>query len=209
MLIVHHLNESRSHRILWLLEELALPYEVRRYARNPQTRLAPPELAAVSPLGKAPALQLEDGRVLIESGAIIETVIRRLGGGRLQPLDNSAEYDAYIQWLHYAEGSAMLPLMLHLYAGRLGEAAAPLMPRIEGEIANHLGFLDRSLQGRAWLVGDGLTGADIQMSFVAELAGALGKRDAYPALDAWVRALQQRPAYRRAVERGGAYGLGR
>jgi len=209
MLVVHHLNESRSHRILWLLEELALPYEVRRYARNPQTRLAPPELAAVSPLGKAPALQLEDGRVLIESGAIIETVIRRLGGGRLQPPDNSAEYDAYIQWLHYAEGSAMLPLMLHLYAGRLGEAAAPLMPRIEGEIANHLGFLDRSLQGRASLVGDGLTGADIQMSFVAEMAGVLGKRAAYPALDAWVRALQQRPAYRRAVERGGAYGLGR
>ncbi|MBO1078168.1 glutathione S-transferase family protein [Roseomonas haemaphysalidis] len=209
MLVVHHLNESRSHRILWLLEELALPYEVRRYARNPQTRLAPPELAAVSPLGKAPALQLEDGRVLIESGAIIETVIRRLGGGRLQPPDNSVEYDAYIQWLHYAEGSAMLPLMLHLYAGRLGEAAAPLMPRIEGEIANHLAFLDRSLQGRAWLVGDGLTGADIQMSFVAEMAGVLGKRAAYPALDAWVRALQQRPAYRRAVERGGAYGLGR
>ena len=209
MLVVHHLNESRSHRILWLLEELALPYEVRRYARNPQTRLAPPELAAVSPMGKAPALQLEDGRVLIESGAIIETVIRRLGGGRLQPPDNSAEYDAYIQWLHYAEGSAMLPLMLHLYAGRLGEAAAPLMPRIEGEIANHLGFLDRSLQGRASLVGDGLTGADIQMSFVAEMAGVLGKRAAYPALDAWVRALQQRPAYRRAVERGGAYGLGR
>jgi glutathione S-transferase len=209
MLVVHHLNESRSHRILWLLEELGLPYEVHRYDRDPQTRLAPPTLAAVSPLGKAPALQLEDGRVLIESGAIIETMIRRHGEGRLQPPPESAEYDAYIQWLHYAEGSAMLPLMLHLYAGRLGEAAAPLMPRIEAEIANHLGFLDRSLQGRPWLVGDRLTGADIQMSFVAELAGVQGKRAAYPALDAWIRALQQRPAYCRAVEQGGAYGMGR
>lgn len=209
MLTVHHLNDSRSHRILWLLEELGLPYELRRYQRDPKTRLAPPELAAVSPLGKAPALQLEDGRVLIESGAIIETVIRHHGEGRLSPPPGGADHDRYIQWLHYAEGSAMLPLMLALYAGRLGEAAAPLLPRIESEIANHLGYLDRSLQGRAWLVGEGLTGADIQMSFVAELAGTLGKRAAYPALDAWIRALQQRPAYRRAVERGGAYALGR
>jgi glutathione S-transferase len=209
MLVVHHLNDSRSHRILWLLEELALPYELRRYQRDPRTRLAPPELLAASPLGKAPALTLEDGRVLIESGAIIETVIRRLGDGRLQPAPDSTDYDRYVEWLHYAEGSAMLPLMLNLYAGRLGEAAAPLLPRIEAEIANHLGYLDRSLQGRAWLVGEGLTGADIQMSFVAELAGMQGKRAAYPALDAWIRALQQRPAYRRAVEKGGAYGLAR
>jgi glutathione S-transferase len=208
MLTVHHLNESRSHRILWLLEELGLPYAVRRYARDPKTRLAPPELAAVSPLGKAPALQLEDGRVLIESGAIIETMIRRHAEGRLSPVPDSPDYDTYIQWLHYAEGSAMLPLMLNLYAGRLGEASAPLMPRISAEIANHLGYLDRSLRGRAWLLGDGLTGADIQMSFVAELAGVQGQRAAYPALDAWIRALQQRPAYRRAVEKGGEYGLG-
>jgi len=208
MLVVHHLNDSRSHRILWLLEELELPYEVRRYERNPKTRFAPPELKAASPLGKAPMLE-DGGRRIIESGAIIDYVIRRHGGGRLQPDPASAAYDSYVQWLHYVEGSAMLPLMLLLYANRLGKAAAPLLPRIEGELANHLGNIDRALQGRTYLLGEELTGADIQMSFVAELAGSMGKRAEYPALDAWIRALQQRPAYRRAVEKGGPYSLAR
>jgi glutathione S-transferase len=206
MLVVHHLSDSRSHRILWLLEELGLPYEIRRYQRDPRTRLAPPELQAASPLGKAPMLE-DDGRRIIESGAIIDYVIRHHGGGRLQPDPASATYDTYVQWLHYAEGSAMLPLMLHIYANRLGEAGAPLMPRIEGEIANHLGYIDRALHGRPYLLGEELTGADIQLSFVAEVAGNLGKRADYPALDAWIRALHQRPAYRRAVEKGGAYSL--
>jgi glutathione S-transferase len=205
MLVVHHLNDSRSHRILWLLEELGLPYELRLYQRDPKTRFAGPELQAVSPLGKAPVLE-DDGRRVIESAAIIDYVIRRHGGGRLQPDPATPAYDNYVQWLHYAEGSAMLPLMLNIYAGRIG-AAAPVLPRIEGEIANHLGYIDRALRGRAYLVGEALSGADIQMSFVAEIAGSIGKRAAYPALDAWIRALQQRPAYRRAVEKGGAYSL--
>jgi glutathione S-transferase len=208
MLVVHHLNDSRSHRILWLLEELELPYELRTYQRDPRSRFAPPELLAASPLGKAPMLE-DGGRRIIESGAIIDYVIRHHGGGRLQPDPATPEYDEYVQWLHYAEGSAMLPLMLLVYAGRIGEAAAPVLPRIEGEIANHLGYIDRSLQGRTYLVGEALTGADIQLSFVAEIAGTLGKRVDYPALDAWVRALHQRPAYHRAVEKGGAYGLAR
>jgi glutathione S-transferase len=206
MLTVHHLNDSRSHRILWLLEELGLPYDLRTYPRDAKTRLAPPELQAVSPLGKAPVLE-DEGRRILESGAIIDYVIRRHGGGRLQPDPASAAADSYVQWLHYAEGSAMLPLMLNLYAGRLGEGAAPLMPRIQGEIANHLGYIDRALHGRAYLVGEELTGADIQMSFVAEVAGSMGKRADYPSLDAWIRALHQRPAYRRAIEKGGAYSL--
>lgn len=208
MLVVHHLSDSRSHRILWLLEELGLPYEIRHYQRDPKTRFAPPELQAASPLGKAPMLE-DNGRRIIESGAIIDYVIRRHGGGRLQPDPASAAYDTYVQWLHYAEGSAMLPLMLLIYAGRLGEAAAPLMPRIEGELANHLGYIDRALHGRTYLLGEELTGADIQLSFVAEVAGSMGKRADYPALDAWIRALHQRPAYRHAVEKGGAYGLAR
>ena len=204
MLVVHHLNDSRSQRILWLLEELGLPYEIQRYQRNAQTRLAPPELKAMSPLGKSPVIT-DDGRTVIESGAIIDYVIRRHGSGRLQPDPATAAYDEYVQWLHYAEGSAMLPLMLHLFVSRLGEAGAPLAPRIESELANHLGYLDASLRGREYLVGSDLTGADIQMSFVAELAGQFGKRAGYPAMEAWIRRLQARPAYRAALERGGPY----
>ena len=206
MIVVHHLNDSRSQRVLWLLEELALPYEVKRYERDEKTRLAPPELAAVHPLGKSPVV-IDAGLTLIESGAIIESIIRRHGGGRLQPSAEVSEREAYVQWLHYAEGSAMLPLMLKLYVSRLGEAGAPLEPRIESELARHLGYVDQSLQGREWLVGNELTGADIQMSFVGEVAGSRGYRDRYPAMAAWVKRLQARPAYRRALERGGPYAL--
>ena len=206
MIVVHHLNDSRSQRILWLLEELGLPYEIVRYQRDAQTRLAPPELKAMSPLGKSPVIT-DDGVRIMESGAIVDYVIRRHGGGRLQPDPTTPAYDEYVQWLHYAEGSAMLPLMLHLYVSRLGEAGAPLAPRIEGEIANHLGHLDASLRGREYLVGDGLTGADVQMSFVAELAGKLGKRAGYTSLEVWIERLHARPAYKAALERGGPYGL--
>ncbi len=204
MIVVHHLNDSRSQRILWLLEELGLPYGIQRYQRNAQTRLAPPELKAVSPLGKSPVIT-DNGRTVIESGAIVDYVIRRHGGGRLQPDPATPAYDEYAQWLHYAEGSAMLPLMLHLYVSRLGEAGAPLAPRIESELANHLGHLDASLRSREYLVGDGLTGADIQMSFVGELAGRYGKRAGYPAMEAWIGRLHARPAYKAALERGGPY----
>ena len=204
MIVVHHLNESRSQRVLWLLEELQLGYEIRHYARNAQTRLAPPELAAVHPLGKSPVL--EDGELkIIDSGAIVDYLIRRHGAGRLQPAQPSPDFEVYNQWLHYAEGSAMLPLLLKLYVGRLGEAGAPLAPRIDSELRNHLGYVDRSLQGREWLVGDQLSGADIQMSFVGE--AARGLRASYPNMDAWVKRFQQRPAYRRALERGGPYSM--
>ena len=208
MITVHHLNESRSQRILWLLEELGVPYEVRRYQRDPKTRLAPPELRAVSPLGKSPVIT-DEGRVVRESGAIVDYLIRRHGGGRLQPDPGSDAYDEYVQWLHYSEGSAMLPLMLQLYVGRLGEAGAPLLPRIASELENHLGFVDAALAGRSYLVEDRFSGADVQMSFVAELAEALGRRTPYANLSRWIAALQARPAYQAAVERGGAYALGR
>jgi glutathione S-transferase len=204
MIVVHHLNDSRSQRVLWLLEELGLPYEIRHYARNATTRLAPPELQAVHPLGKSPVLE-DDGLKVIESGAIVDYLIRRHGGGRLQPAPGTADFEAYNQWLHYAEGSAMLPLMLRLYTSRLGEAAAPLNPRIDSELANHLGYVDRSLQGHEWLVADTFSGADVQMSFVGE--AARGLRASYPAIDAWVRRFQARPAYQRALQRGGPYSL--
>ena len=203
MIVVHHLNDSRSQRILWLMEELGLPYEIKRYQRLP-TRLAPPELAAIHPVGKSPVITV-DGKCIFESGAIIDYVIRRHAGGRLQPDPATPAYDDYVMWMHYAEGSAMLPLMLNLYVSRLGDDGAPLHPRIESEIANHLGYLDAHLKGRDYLLGRDFTGADIQMSFIGEIAGAYGKRAAFPNLDAWVKRLHARPAYKKALEKGGPY----
>jgi glutathione S-transferase len=207
MITVHHLNESRSQRILWLLEELRLPYEVKFYKRDAETNLAPPELKAIHPLGKSPVIT-DDGRTIAESGAIVDYILRRHGGGRLAPDPASPDYDRHQEWLHYAEGSAMLPLMLNLYVMRLGDAAAPLRPRIDSEIANHLGYVDGALEGRDYLMGDELTGADVQMSFVGELGRAFGRTGNYPNLDAWVGRLHARPAYQRALQRGGPYGIG-
>ncbi len=204
MIIVHHLNDSRSQRILWLLEELGIPYELKHYQRDKQTRLAPPELRDVHPLGKSPVI-VDDGRVIAESGAIIDYIIRHHGGGRLQPDPASADYDDYVQWLHFAEGSAMLPMLLKLYVSMLGAGGAPLGPRIESEIANHLDYMDAKLMGRDYLLGDELSGADIQLSFVGEIAGARANRAAYPNVDAWVQRFQARPAYQAALSRGGPY----
>ena len=203
MIVVHHLNDSRSQRILWLMEELGLPYEIKRYQRLP-TRLAPPELKAIHPVGKSPVIT-DKGKTIYESGAIIDYVIRRHGGGRLQPDPATPEYDDYMMWMHYAEGSAMLPLMLNLYVSRLGEGGKPLHPRIESEIANHLGYLDDHLAGRDYLLGKEFSGADIQMSFVGEIAETYGKRAAYPNLDAWVKRLHARPAWNKALGKGGPY----
>ena len=204
MIVVHHLNDSRSQRVLWLLEELAVPYEIKHYQRDAQTRYAPAELKAIHPLGKSPVIT-DNGVTVIESGAIIDYLVRHHGNGNLRPAPNTADFEAYLQWLHYAEGSAMLPLLLKLYVGRLGEAGAPLSPRIEGEIANHLGYVNQSLQGKEWLAGGQISAADIQMSFVGEVAGSRGNRENYPNLEAWVKRFQARPAYRKAIERGGVY----
>ena len=204
MIIVHHLNESRSQRILWLLEELGTPYEIKFYQRDATTRLAPPELKAVHPLGKSPVISDEHGTI-IESGAIIDHLIRTHGGGALMPAPDSAAYKVYNQWLHYAEGSAMLPFMLKLYSGMLGDRGAPLQPRIDSEIANHLGYIEASLSGTDWLVGNTLSGADIQMSFVGEIAGRYGLYATHPNVGAWVKRFQARDAYKSALERGGPY----
>ncbi len=206
MITVHHLNESRSQRILWLLEEIGAPYEIKFYQRDAKTRLAPPELKAVHPLGKSPVISDEHGTI-IESGAIIDHLIRKHGGGALAPAADTSAYEDYNQWLHYAEGSAMLPLMLKLYCGMLGEAAAPLGPRIDSEIANHLGYVEASLAGTDWLVGGTLSGADIQMSFVGEIARRYGLNATHPNIGAWVKRFQARDAYQRALERGGPYSM--
>ncbi|WP_375770895.1 glutathione S-transferase [Archangium gephyra] len=207
MLKLHHLVSSRSQRILWLLEELGLDYELVIYPRDPKTGFAPPELKAIHPLGKSPLLE-DDGRVLAESGAIIDSVVRRHGKGRLAPAPDSAEYDTYVHWLHYAEGSAMLPLVLSVYMRRLGEAAAPLEPRISGEVKNHLGYISGALGERDYLVGNSFSAADIQMSFVLEAARPSGALEAFPNLGAYLERLHARPAYQRAIQCGGPLNLG-
>jgi glutathione S-transferase len=206
MIIVHHLYDSRSQRILWLLEELDVPYEIKRYQRDAQTRLAPPELKAVHPLGKSPVIiDTDNGRVIAESGAIIDYILRHHGNGRLQPNPTSAAYDDYVHWLHYAEGSAMPALILKITVSRLGDAAASLRPHLDSEVSSHLGYINDNLEGRNYLLGDELTAADIQLSFVGELASARMDISAYPNIRAWMKRFQARPAYKAALERGGAY----
>ena len=157
---VHHLNESRSQRILWMLEELALKYEIVPYQRDPVTRLAPPELKNIHPLGKSPVIEdVVDGnsRVVAESGAILDYLARWHGGGKFSFAPDDPQWPDYLHWMHYAEGSAMLPLMLNLYTARLGDAAAPLMPRITSEIDNHLGYVNGAIAGKEFIVGDKFT----------------------------------------------------
>ena len=204
MLTVHHLGHSQSERVVWLCEELGIPYELKLYARDPVTRLAPPEMAAIHPLGNAPIITDGD-LVLAESGAIVDYIIRRYGKGKMMPAPDSADYEAYNEWLHYSEGSAMLPLMLNLYVSRLKEAGAPLHPRIDSELANHLGYIDAALKGREFFVGRELSGADIQMSFVGEMAKVFDKLGPHPNLAAWLSRMHARPAFQRSVEKGGAY----
>lgn len=204
MLTLHHLNDSRSQRILWLLEELGTPYEMKRYQRDAETRLAPPELKQVHPLGKSPVIT-DGGTTIAESAAIVDYIIRHYGKGAMMPAAGSADYEAYNEWLHYSEGSAMLPLMLNLYVGRLKEAGAPLQPRIDSELANHLGYVDRSLEGRDFFVGPSLSGADIQMSFVAEMAKVFGRLEPYRNLSAWLERMHARPAFQRSIAKGGPY----
>lgn len=204
MLQVHHLNNSRSQRILWLLEELDHPYEIVKYQRGTPVPLAPPELKNVHPLGKSPVIT-DSGKTIAESGAIVEYIIDTYGKGRLKPTTGTADYWKYIEWMHYAEGSAMLPLLLALYVGMLGEGGAPLRPRIDSEIANHLSYLDAGIKGREFFIGSELTGADIQLLFVLEAAGK--RLEPYPDLVSYRARMQDRPAYKRGIERGGEYAL--
>ena len=207
MLTVHHLNNSRSQRVLWLLEELELGYAISKYQRDASTNLAPPELEAVHALGKSPVIT--DGEhTIIESGAIIDYVLRHYGAGKLRPQEGTVEYEQYLQWLHYAEGSAMLPLMLKMYTGRLPDGGAELQPRINDELNRHLGYLERSLEGVEWFVGNTLSGADVQLSFAVEIAPLLHTLDAFPNLAAFRDRIHARPAYQRALEKGGRYDFG-
>jgi glutathione S-transferase len=204
MLKVHHLNNSRSQRILWLLEELGTPYEIVKYQRMAPIPLAPPELKQVHPLGKSPVIT--DGqKTIAESGAIIEYLIDKYGQGRFKPAPGTDDYWRYVEWMHYAEGSAMFPLLMALFMGFLGDAGAPLQAHIDMQITDHLGYMEKGLEGRNFFVGNGLTGADFQLLFVLEAAGA--RLTAYPGLAAYRDRMHARPAYQRGIEKGGPYQL--
>jgi glutathione S-transferase len=203
-IIVHHLENSRSQRILWLLEELELPYEVRRYARDAKTMLAPPELKRVHPLGKSPLIE-DAGLVIAETGAIVEYLVVK-GDGRLGP---PAHRDAALRWRHflyYAEGSLMPPLLVLLVLGRLGLLGRPARPFIQRMLDEHLDWLEAELATRPWFAGSDFTAADVMMSFPLEAARQRGGLDAKRSnLIDWLERIHARPAYGRALERGGPY----
>jgi glutathione S-transferase len=221
MLTVHHLNNSRSQRVLWLLEELGLEYELKSYQRDPDTMLAPAALRKVHPLGKSPVIQ--DGTLtLAESGAIVEYLVDTYDKGRLAPARESPEYIRFIYWLHYAEGSAMPPLLLKLIFDRIGSAPVPFFIKpivaaivnrtraafIDPNIQLQLDYLEAELGSRQWFVGDDFTAADIQLSFPLEAAAArAGLNGGRPGLKSFLARIHARPAYRRALERGGKYDM--
>ncbi|HEX4294568.1 MAG TPA: glutathione S-transferase [Rhizomicrobium sp.] len=201
---VHHLNNSRSQRILWLLEELGAPYEIVKYQRGSPMPFAPPELKEIHPLGKSPVMT-DNGMTIAESGAEVEYLIDTYGKGRFKPKQGTDDYWRYIEWIHYAEGSAMLPLLMALYTGMMGDTAAMLKPRVDSEIANHLSYMESGIKGRDFFVGNDLTGADIQLLFVCEAAGA--RLEPYPELVKYRARMQDRAAYKRGIEKGGPYAL--
>jgi glutathione S-transferase len=218
MIVVHHLNNSRSQRVLWLLEEMGLDYEVKRYERDAKTMLAPPELRAIHPLGKSPVIQ--DGDVIVaETGAIVEYLLETYPGHGLKPAPGTPEARRYTYWLHYAEGSAMTPLLLKLVFSALPARAPGLMRPvvkaisskaqqgfIDPQIRAHTTYWEAELAKSPWFAGDAFSAADIMMSFPLE-AGA--SRAPYgpdkPKLKAWLQTIHARPAYQRALERGGPY----
>ena len=221
MITVHHLNNSRSQRIVWLLEELGLDYEIKRYQRDPKTMLAPASLRAVHPLGKSPVIT--DGELtLAESGAIIDYLIERYGAGRFAPAAGTPARLRYNYWLHYAEGSAMTPLLLKLVFDRIESAPMPFFVKpiakgisakfkssfIEPQLKQHLDYLEGELGQSGWFAGDAFSGADVQLSFVLEAAAAHGGLDvSRPKLMDFLKRIHARPAYQRALGRGGEYAL--
>ena len=220
MITVHHLNNSRSQRVLWMLEELGTPYELKLYRRDPKTMLAPAELRQVHPLGKSPVIT-EGGLTLAESGAILEYLVERHGQGRFIP-PGEADRLRYRYWMHYAEGSAMPPLLLKLIFDRMEKGPAPFFIRpvlkgiaqrvkstfVQPQIELHLDYMEGELGKGEWFAGEAFSAADVQMSFPIEAAAARGGLNASrPRLIAFLDRIRKRPAYQRALERGGKFSL--
>ena len=222
MIILHHLENSRSQRVLWLLEELGLEYEIVRYQRDPATLLAPPDLRKIHPLGKSPVI-VDQGVTVAESGAIIEYIVERYGNGRLAPAPNSPGRPRYTYWIHYAEGSPMPLLLMKLVFSRIRKSPAPFFVRpvlrqvvdrvsnyfLDPQLRLHLDYMEGELARAPWFAGDEFTAADIQMSFPLEAAASRAGLDASrPRLMDWLQRIHARPAYQRALERGGPFLLG-
>lgn len=223
MITVHHLENSRSQRVLWLLEELALPYRVQRYQRDPKTMLAPPALQQVHPLGKSPVIVDDapaEAVTVAESGAIVEYLVETYGNGRLRPASGTAAERQYRFWLHFAEGSAMPPLLMKLVFDKVRSAPVPFFVKpvvkavadkvtqgfIAPNIERQLAFMEAELASREWFAGDTFSAADVQMSFPLEAAAARAGLDArYPRLQAWLQRIHAREAYQRALQVGGPY----
>ena len=221
MITVHHLNNSRSQRVLWLLEELGVPYEIKHYQRDAKTKLAPPELRVVHPLGKSPVIT-DGANTIAESGAIVEYLIEHYGNGRMIPPVGTPERLRYSYWMHYAEGSAMLPLLLKLIFGFIEKSPAPffIRPVIKGVVGKvsagfinpqlklHLDYIESELAKSEWFAGAEISGADIQMSFPLEAASVRGGTDtSRPKSAAFLARIHARPAYQRALKKGGPYEL--
>ena len=219
MITVHHLNNSRSQRVLWLLEELGLPYEIQKYQRDAKTMLAPPALLKVHPLGKSPVIT-DDGVIVAESGAIIEYLLDRHGGGRLIPAPGTPERLRFSYWLHFAEGSAMSPLLMKLVFDRIETSPMPFFAKpiargisakvkkamIEPNLKRQLDYMESELARSEWFAGNDFSAADIQMSFPVEAAAQRAGLDASrPKLMTFLKKIHARPAYRKALERGGPY----
>ena len=224
MITLHHLNNSRSQRILWLMEELEIPYQIKFYQRDAKTMLAPPELKAVHPLGKSPVIT-DDGNpmgniTLAESAAIIDYLVKTYGNGRLMPADNTPERIRYDYWMHYAEGSAMPPLVIKLIFNQIPKQKMPFFARpiarkitervvgayIDPQLKLHLDYLSNELQPSGWFVGDTFSAADIQLSFPLEAASQrTNLKRQYPRLVDFLERIHARPAYQRALQKGGAY----
>ena len=219
MITVHHLNNSRSQRVLWLLEELGVPYEVRKYQRDAKTMLAPPELMQVHPLGKSPVIT-DDDITVAETGAIVEYLLERYGAGRLVPPAGTPERRRFQYWLHFAEGSAMPPLLLKLIFDRIESGPMPFFVKpiarsiarkvkaltIEPNLKRNLDFMEAELGRSEWFAGAEFSAADIQMSFPVEASAQRAGLDASrPRLMAFLKKIHAMPAYRRALERGGPY----
>ena len=221
MITVHHLENSRSQRVLWLLEELGLPYEVKRYARDKKTSLAPPELAAIHPLGKSPVIR--DGKTVVaETGAIVEYLLDEAGDSALRPARGTADGLRFTYWLHFAEGSAMPPLVMALIFNKIRTGPMPFFARpiaraiadkvmggfVKPNIDKQLAFMEAELSARPWFAGKAFSAADIMMSFPLEAAASRGGLDQrYPKLSAFLERIHARPAYQKALERGGPYAL--
>ena len=221
MITVHHLNNSRSQRVLWLLEELGLDYTVLRYQRDPATMLAPPSLRAVHPLGKSPVL-VDGEHTLAESGAVLEYLVERYDAARrFAPSPGTPEHLRYRYWLHYAEGSAMPPMLLSLVFSRIKQAPIPFFIKpiargiadktmrsfVSPQVKLHLDYMESELGKQRWFAGDDFSAADIQMSFPVEAAAARAGLGNYPNLQAFLQRIHARPAYQRALEQGGPFDL--